>query len=448
VKLVTADRPPPNMSLNNILDKYEINFDLVLNHTEVSKHFEAYLTKYLNLEGYLFIQAVNEFRNTFNVDRKISLVHEIVNKMIRYGSEKEINVEGRLKEQVLKTFDQNKQGENNRELKVPVTIFDAVYQVVYREFKDDTFPRYKRSNELRQLITQHGENLLKEIAIDISETGAANALMFKPNDFSSNRIIDRDIKFILKLLEDSSDWEAIHIAKASEPFDAFLSKTKYAIGEGSQGLKLSKVTFCLPYSAEDALASYTHHIERKMADPMQKNFDILDHIQATDENCMQYSISVEYYDMDMAFFLRRRVLNKYATVIYDTVRNCYIWLGKTSRSLDNAYKDKKKDDGKRKVIGDLIFGFAFFKISENKCRFAEVVYGDFKLPFNSDLLFSKMVKKRAQQMYKGTLKLCIQQEKRGFPRPEGHCLLDTLDDFKQRFLSNENSVKTWSLDNE
>src|SRR3989338_2276071 len=98
-------------------------------------------------------------------------------------------------------------------------------------------------------MASQGDDILPLIAINLGISSPRNAVRFQPKDLTSGTISDKDVKFVLRLNSDTSDWQRIYEGKDGS--STFISRTNYSIG-GMRELKLGKITGYLPCSAEEA----------------------------------------------------------------------------------------------------------------------------------------------------------------------------------------------------
>ncbi len=79
-------------------------------------------------------------------------------------------------------------------------------------FREDAFPRYVRSEAFQKFSVEQGDTFVQSILADLSATGK-HQLVFRQSDFEQTSVTDKDIAFVLRMNEDSTDWEPLRRTK-------------------------------------------------------------------------------------------------------------------------------------------------------------------------------------------------------------------------------------------
>jgi hypothetical protein len=415
---------------------YEVRFESVFTSEPIQQNFREFLERNLNAESLLFVLAVSDFKKIKVEKEKVKKALQILMTYVTEGSDQEINVSSEVRKKCVRAFSESHQLEKSNELVVPSTVFEEAVLVVQRELRDDAFARFVRSESFIRFCKLKGEAYLDTIADNISEI-ARNALSFRPTDFLSRRINDRDVTFILRLSEDSPDWTPIRRTRAGEKEKnqyAYISKTSYAIGD-SMDLKLFKITGVLPYSAEQVMHSITRQDTSTMYDANSTCWEPIEYLESTDTD---YACVHCNFEMSLRIpFMKKRHSMQVITMCYDPSRQCYIWIGKTSTQYSE--KSDKVINNKRTssmIKAEYLYGYVLYKISDNKMRYVHVSYADLKMKSMSDTLFKMAVKKRAKGIHEGFGAVCELMAKESFTRPTNDCggILRTLDEFQDRYI--------------
>jgi hypothetical protein len=235
------------------------------------------------------------------------------------------------------------------------------------------------------------------------------------------------------------DWEPLRATKKNaveRDYYTYISKTSYAIGDQITGLQLGKITGTLPFSAEEVLHSIVKTDTSKLWDHNQTHWEMV-HYQPIDH---KHPYACCHTDFEMTTgvpMMHKRYSLQMSTVVYDTERKCYIWVGK---SLDEPLAR----DTSHMVKADFLYGYALYQISSTKMRYVHVVYADLKNNMISTL-FKTAMKKREKGLHQGFMQVCKLAQSEGFPRPEKDCgLLKSFDEFKDTYLQDD-AVKTWEI---
>ncbi len=241
---------------------------------------------------------------------------------------------------------------------------------------------------------------------------------------------------------DTRDWK--RISAPAEGFTSYISKTNYSIG-GLQDLKLGKIVGFLPCSAEEAIGWLCIDEVKHLFDRKQRESNLCKVIKAGDNNSNPYDLLVYNYGVNIGGVFRRRNYTLVTTIVYDTERMCYAIVGKTGscyNELAGQYHLKKNQ-----IQAEQIYGYSFYRISENLTRFVHVSYNDTKLPkFIVDNAFGPICITRARALHQGFLdmmKYC--QENNVTPNEKDHPRYALIEEFKRKFIQG-GEKKTWEVD--
>jgi hypothetical protein len=419
-----------------MLENYEVQFDLIFQVPQLKENFYSYLKATLNEDAFDFCAEVQEYKKILtNHDTQTRKASKIIDNYVRAGSSHEINIGNKVRNEVLHDY-LKVNVEDKDKLPYSTTLFDPVYANVYRELKQDSFARYLRSEEFAKFINKMGEPFLKNISIDLRVAGSRNAILYQPSDFSSTHIDDRDITFITKLNEDSSDYTKISNEK---DFDVYLSRTHYTIGaaKNSKGFKISRTTGTLPFNAEFLLELYMSDSGRREIDSNMKSMDHIQYMK-NDEYNFPYSISLVRITYQFAMHTKRNGHWMF-TVISDFERQSYTVIGKTTDAYDHLFPDDKPDSNI-----DSLTGYTFIRVSDNLTRFVNIVYGNTKTPVLEDTIFNRTQIARGRAFFDNITKLA-KEKGEYWVNPEretneGTRRWETLADFHAKYQN-----KTWSL---
>ncbi|KAL0481656.1 hypothetical protein AKO1_012477 [Acrasis kona] len=395
-----------------------------------------------NEEGFEFLEAVGEFVRAVDPVFQYNKAKRIIETFLIKGVDKEVNVDEQARKRIKDVFDKTEAPTDSEKHSFSEHLFNPLFKLVRREIRMDTFPRYIRSDYFIDFAEKKGEEFIRKISIDLRRSEPRNAVMFQPTDFTTKQITDRDIQFILRLAEDSSDWESL-IKGSNLNHYCYTSKTDYSIG-GLKGLKLGKMTGILPYHVDDVIAAYNNKNLRHYHDRQYFSLDQLKREVAGDGNDHMYSNTASRYILKFAPLMKKRCMNQMNTMVYDCERECYVLITKTSTNY-SGYKNEIGPD-EDMVEGVMIGGYVFFKIDGNRTRYVHMGYADFKLPeLLSKTIFKKLVVKRAKLLYTGIMKAC-EEHKKGSVEVVDNTTW-TLEDFKKRFSEENGTGKTWNIDN-
>jgi len=289
----------------------------------------------------------------------------------------------------------------------PNTLFEQVELTVNLDLKIDQFPRFVRSEQLLNFLGEKGEEFTRRIAVNISK-GFNVDIRYKPKDFTSSVITDRDIFFGFSLYDDTVDWEMF---LQEETYHLYHSKTSYVIGQDRmEGMSLLKSIHYLPFDVKDVWSVFCDKESRiaiekniyndelqlvKYISPCQSQHknevlgvDTRDDIIDPDKPPLSQQWANIGIDLKIPM-LKKRELRIASTSIYEPSLGCYMLV---ARSTKFDHIPERKD----MVEIQTIFYYMFFKVNAKLTRFVTIAYNDLFLPFNSEYLMKLFWRKRAK----------------------------------------------------
>ncbi|EFC36885.1 hypothetical protein NAEGRDRAFT_59903 [Naegleria gruberi] len=328
----------------------------------------------------------------------------------------------------------NKQIFEILEILNPSNILEDVETKAILDLKYDEFPRYARSNTLHLFLVRKGEEYTRRIAINIANDFYVD-IRFKPKDFESQLMTDKDVYFAYTLSEDTPDWKELTCSEKPNFLQTFVSKTVYSIGpDEMKGMRLFKLVMHLPYAVEDVWATYCDMNTRfKLDHTLMKDFKLLRYIPPHQKKSSEQRDSISFYEIfderDNRYtvdkpplaiqigalgiemhipLLKHRDLPHTMTSLYDPSVNCYMNIGHTCKieeSLRRAPTDRVKSE--------ILFNYMFFGTGEKSTRFIHTVYTDLHVPLDSDFVLSKIWKNRSKQLQASFEELLAEKTKGG-----------------------------------
>ncbi|KAL0479804.1 loco [Acrasis kona] len=410
------------------------------------KHFSVYLSKSLNLEGFMFLHKLKTIKSPLtSPQEKVFAIKEIYYTYISMDGYNTINIDDKTRRLIESDIKQSNQLCTD-ELVVDFDIFVRAEKVVMKELKEDAFPRYIRSVEFAEFLHSKGEKYIKNISTNAS-FNASDEVVFRSSDFNSALLTDKDIEFILKINDNDKGWVPMR-STSGKFIGCYISRKLHHSGDMIKGLRLCKFVGNLPYSAEHVLRSITLFKTSKIYDRNQKVYEELDYVKTSRKGGIPFSLCYAYWEGVLNVpLVRRRKCIQVSTIVYDTERKAYIWFGKSTRTINKKLELALNANNKRKEAEELDYHWSYciYETGEDECRYVHTVYADIKLNSLVDSLFKINMKRRAKGLHEGFSKVCDY-----CPSPGAACkgqayLLRTLEDFKARYIPHYDSVKTWKV---
>ena len=275
---------------------------------------------------------------------------------------------------------------------------------------------------LISFLWKKGEEFTRSIALNVSN-GYSVDVRFKPNDFKSQLMTEKDVFFAYTLAEDTPDWKELTYSEKPNMLQTFVSKTSYVIGQDRmKGMKLFKLVMHLPYAVEDVWATYCDMDTRFTLDEtLMKDFKLLRYIPPSPEAIEKRNITTssmrdvidrdENYTVDnppLALqigalgidmhipLLKNRDLPHTMTSVYDPSINCYMNIGHTC-DIEETLRPARKD----RVDAEILFNYMFYRMGDRSTRFIHTVYTDLHVIMDSDIVLNRIWKKRSKQLQNG-----------------------------------------------
>ncbi|KAF0980088.1 hypothetical protein FDP41_012993 [Naegleria fowleri] len=298
----------------------------------------------------------------------------------------------------------------------PKQLFESCKVNVNLDLKLDQFPRFTRSQCCHLFLYFNGEAFARSIAVDISK-GRNLDVRFRPKDFETQLVTDKDIYFAFSMCEDSPHWDLVYDSKQVKLFH---SKANFTFRKDSSSMNLSKSVLILPFPVENVFNAFCHRDFRfkisdrllpescsleyvppiksfKTKDP-QKELVIDERDELYDSASPPLGIASGFLGFDLKLpLVKKRVCSVSQTCIYDTHAECIVNVGHSTLPLDHSqqYKDFAND----KVVIDLHFCSMFFRVNMTTTRLVQVCYVDSKFPLNSQALSQNIITKHAKTIF-------------------------------------------------
>jgi len=334
----------------------------------------------------------------------------------------------------------------------PEYIFSKIENTINIDLKMDQFPRYARSQMLEKFLSQKGEDFTRSIAVNTA--GYTADIRFKPNDFKSQLVTDRDLYFALALSEDTPDWKLIKTTEKPTRCNAYISKTPYVIGTTTdklQGMKLFKVELYLPYSLEDVWNTYVDQESHFSLDPnLMRDLKLFKYVSPDKDaasQCLQnvnkvlkggwddkerldvtkppYAIQGVALGLDLMMgpFFKKRDFPHSMTTVYDPELDCIINTGHSAIF-------KERPIHKDRIEAQILFNYMFYRLGDKSTRFIHSMYSSLEVPVDSELILKKIWKNRAKVLQKGFLDILSRLTENGTKKVEKDQVVDDLLYFK------------------
>jgi hypothetical protein len=130
------------------------------------------------------------------------------------------------------------------------------------------------------------------------------------------------------------------------------------------------------------------------------------------------------------------------TVVHDAERQCYIHLGKSSRSYDSVKCELNQKKTAKKA--DMLYGYSYYKVDDNKTRYIHVFLMS-QQKGTPEALLKYATLSRGKSVHEGYHKVINEMTKRNWEMDLTLSPYNTLCDFREMYEANGNS-KTWIVE--
>jgi hypothetical protein len=152
---MTTSSPPieKRLSSSNIND-YKFRIEAVFDNDEARHAFQEYLTTTCTVEPLLFYIQVEQYTKLRLDSNRFDKAKEIVDQFIRPSSTHELNLSAELRNTTLQEFDkiERQQQLSPDDFSCSASLFDSVQSACFLELREDSFPRFIRSEYFKKFI--------------------------------------------------------------------------------------------------------------------------------------------------------------------------------------------------------------------------------------------------------------------------------------------------------
>jgi hypothetical protein len=182
-------------------ENFVIHFNSSLTNKTVGDLFRKYLKSEFNSEPWDFLMKIKEMKNLTEVNEKIELIKNILKTYIHSDSQSEINISGKMKSELLSTFELQM---NSKEWKLkmePNDYFNKAEKIIREELYHDSWKRFVRSNYSQEIINKFYTDPT------VCSPQITEQFDYTMDYFKHSFIEDDDFRFSKLLFQDNFHWE-------------------------------------------------------------------------------------------------------------------------------------------------------------------------------------------------------------------------------------------------
>lgn len=351
------------------IDMFTINIEAVMDSKVAMPYFVKYLHDTKNGENANFLKDISEFREIRHEKTRKDKADYIIDMYVRAEAPHELNISNDMRSSII---------ENNNYRR---NMFDALENHIVSSMKDHVFPMFLKSKLFMSLIDCSTLDLLYQIGT-VNENTLLNYID-KLSNLNDEYVTLDDLKFIeSQVSETTGNWELLGKGKN---YKCLYSKDSYNIGDSS-GLNFFKYYIDIDYDFEICLATFKEKQYRLMLDKNLVSLDNIAYLTPKNEKQLYTTITRDEYKIIYPFENREFIVS---TSGIKKDNKIYIIM-KTS-NYESPYKTN--------AIRCPSFGaWVFENMGNNKTRYCQLHYVDFKIPIPNAIL-KMLLKKRAKQFY-------------------------------------------------
>lgn len=351
------------------MEMFTINIEAIMDSKIAMSYFVKYLYDTKNGENANFLKDISEFRNLKYDKTRKEKANYIIDMYVREKSPHELNIGNELRSSIINNSNCRK------------NMFDALENHIISSMKEHIFPMFLKSKLFTSLIDSSTLDMLYQIGT-VNENTLLN-YMDKLSNLNDEYITIDDVKFIeSQVSETNGNWELLGKGKN---YKCLYSKDSYNIGDSS-GLNFFKYYIDIDYDLDTCLATFKEQQYRLMLDKNLVSLDNITYLAPKNSKQLYTTITRDEYKIMYPFENREFIVST------SGIRkgNKVFIIMKTS-NYDFPHKTS--------AIRCPSFGaWVFESTEENKTRYCQLHYVDFKIPIPNAIL-KMLLKKRAKQFY-------------------------------------------------
>ena len=351
------------------------------------------VNSFCRAEPLLFVEQVEEYFALKSPFNRYNKAKQIVELFFTITSKNDLNLSQQTRASVIKTFD-----ECNLNY-CPRDIFDECLATIMLEIKEDIWPRFSKSNEMKEYCFKTMMNGSQMSSDETSESeNEMHQVFSKKNKFITSEEFEVSKQWCLQDNIDGVKWK---VTKKDKDCTAFISGKAMKMDQSSRrSIKMWKLESVLPFSVETVVAVQTSVDILLNSDPNQVESYQMDYLISSDET----NASTIIYDrVTFPLMIASRSMTSAVAIkleLTDQGFKRYILLRKAVSVSDTPKK-------KGVVHGDLILCKVFEQgnADNTETKFYECGWLDLKgsVPL---LIWNKMVGLRGTKLHNNIVKSC------------------------------------------
>eukprot|EP01080_Neovahlkampfia_damariscottae_P010872 gene10872-3488_t len=401
-------KPTIEVSPKEILENYVVKFNSIFKEKEMQFIFQSFLKTEYDEGGFEFLLEVKKLdEKKRKIPETIGRVLQIFDKYIKVGSEKELNLDFKTREEILSKLSKSGQEKDLKEWKFeepPEKLFHSVFELLFLDITFEKKSRFIRTEEFLDFAVKNfqNENIFSKRDIQI--------LDYKDENFLVTAFTEKDRKFYTTLCSDNYDWDLFYKKNGTH---AYCSQRDYLPNVSFFNLRESvclKWEWTVPFSIEDVTKIHFHDVYAfRKGSASVTNFDLQltmtkeEQIKALEKRNMKEVVDntgIAIYSLHIATPNGNMISPGLSTLYFDGDGIAYVWkccesLRPNEESLKRYKGDFYVKRGKKKedveyVVAMIAGQYKFTKIGRNKTQVTCTAFQNFGVPPGVDMMkFSK-----------------------------------------------------------
>jgi hypothetical protein len=183
------------------MNNFVIHFNSSLTNKTVGELFRKYLLSEFNSEPFDFLVKIKEMKILSNIQEKIEFIKIILNTYVHSDSKSEINISGKMKSELLSTFEVQLDSKEWKLTMEANDFFNKAEKCIKEELYHDSWKRFVRSSFAQEIINKFSSDPT------VCSPQITEEFDYSIDYFKHSFTEDADFKFAKLLFQDNFHWE-------------------------------------------------------------------------------------------------------------------------------------------------------------------------------------------------------------------------------------------------
>jgi hypothetical protein len=326
----TTNKTITRMTSNNDITAYKFRLEAIFDNQEARQSFHDYLKDGQNEEALLFYTQVEQYTKLRLDTNRAQKAKEIVTQFIAPNSIHELNLSSSLRAQVLERFRaiEEKNNESSEEVVCPIDLFQQIQDICFVELRDDSFPRYIRSDNFQKLVAKQmkidmaylqkigtRKSLIKSTTNRNSFVSVDDHDLMVFGDPSAPYITEDDILLALKLGSSDVDDKVWNTMEDALDYQTYLSRDFVQLGSDTKSIvKMVRIDGIFPFEPAAMMNTSMDSQFRSTVDKTIREQKFIEYITRYNNQEIPYATTIMYERRKFPLSVSREYVTAMTTV--------------------------------------------------------------------------------------------------------------------------------------